>query len=236
MSHATGEQLGPAPAAGTHSSLPGASQRPAGWREKLGLYFICDLGLVGERDPAALVEAALAAGVRAVQLRAKETPDRVAYELAVALRRLTARYDALLIINDRVDLALAAGADGVHLGQDDLPGEAARRLWPTGLLGISVRTPKEARAAEGAGADYLGAGALRATSTKGDARVIGLDGLQAVVRATRLPVVAIGGIRPDDVPALRQAGVAGVAVASALLQAPDIRAGVEVFVNALSAP
>ncbi|HEY8393596.1 MAG TPA: thiamine phosphate synthase, partial [Thermaerobacter sp.] len=142
--------------------------------------------------------------------------------------------DALLIINDRLDLALAAGADGVHLGQDDLPAEAARRLWPSGLLGVSVRTPGEARAAERAGADYLGTGALRSTSTKPDSRVIGLDGLRAVVEATRLPVVAIGGIRPDDVPAVRQAGAVGVAVASAVLQAPDVRGAAEAFLRALA--
>ncbi|HEY8415749.1 MAG TPA: thiamine phosphate synthase [Thermaerobacter sp.] len=213
---------------------PGEGRRPAGWREKLALYLICDLGLAGGRDPVLLVEPALAAGVRAVQLRAKATPDRVAYQLALALRRLTARYDALLIINDRVDLALAAGADGVHLGQDDLPAEAARRLWPAGLLGISVRTPEDARAAEGAGADYLGAGALRSTSTKPDSRVIGWEGLRAVVEATRLPVVAIGGIRPEDVPAVRQAGAAGVAVASAILQAEDVRGAAEAFLTALA--
>ncbi|PZN09874.1 MAG: thiamine phosphate synthase [Bacillota bacterium] len=218
----------------SHAGTPGEGRQPAGWREKLGLYLICDLGLAGGRDPVQLVELALAAGVRAVQLRAKATPDRVAYQVALALRRVTARYGALLIVNDRLDLALAAGADGVHLGQDDLPAEVARRLWPAGLLGVSVRTAERARAAERAGADYLGAGALRSTSTKPDSRVIGLEGLRAVVQATRLPVVAIGGIRPEDVPAVRQIGAAGVAVASAILQAEDVRGAAKAFLTALT--
>lgn len=187
----------------------------------LAVYFIYDLGLTGTGDPAPLLEKVLAAGVRAVQFRAKDVPDRTAYHLARAARQVTARHEALLVVNDRLDLALAVEADGLHVGQDDLPAAAARRLWPTGLLGVSVRTPREARDAEAAGADYVGAGALRSTSTKDGARVIGLEGLKAVVGATRLPVVAIGGIAVDDLPALRRAGLAGVAVASAIARAAD---------------
>lgn len=232
MVNATGQPSGQAPA--VQPVAAGDGRRPEGWQEKLALYLICDLGVVGERDPVQIVETALAAGVRTVQLRAKGTPARRAYELALALRELTARYDALLIINDRLDLALAAGADGVHLGQSDLPAEAVRRLWPSGILGISAGTPEEARRAEEAGADYLGSGALRPTATKPDARVIGLEGLRAVVQATRLPVLAVGGVRADDLPAVRQAGALGVAVVGAILQAPDIREAVLAFRKALA--
>ncbi|ADU52064.1 thiamine-phosphate pyrophosphorylase [Thermaerobacter marianensis DSM 12885] len=214
---------------------PAVGGRPGGGSplpQRLAVYFIYDLGLSGEGDPAPLLRPVLEAGIRAVQLRAKEVPDRVAYRVAVAVRDLTARFGALLIVNDRLDLALAAAADGVHLGQDDLPAEAARRLWPEGLLGVSVRTPVEARAAEAAGADYVGAGALRSTSTKPDSRVIGLEGLAAVVGATRLPVIAIGGITVDDLPALRRLGVAGVAVASAIARAADPRQAAAAFLRA----
>ena len=223
-----GEREMPGRAAG--ASAPGASASRL--VERLAVYFVYDLGLAGQGDPAPLLGPVLEAGVRAVQLRAKAVPDRVAYRVATAARDLTARFGALLVINDRLDLALAAGADGVHLGQDDLPAEAARRLWPDGLLGVSVRTPAEARAAEAAGADYVGAGALRSTSTKPDSRVIGLEGLAAVAGATRLPVVAIGGITAGDVPALRRAGVAGVAVASAIARATDPGQAARAFLRA----
>ena len=209
---------GPTPSPGLGTAAPSPGRRRAG---DLAVYFVYDVGLAGTGDPVPLLEPVLAAGVRAVQFRAKGIPDRLAYGLARAARQVTARFGALLLINDRLDLALAAGADGVHLGQDDLPAAEARRLWPEGLLGVSVRTPAEARAAEAAGADYLGAGALRSTATKDDAQVIGLEGLAAVAAATRLPVVAIGGITVDDLPDLRRAGLAGVAVASAIARAAD---------------
>lgn len=206
-----GGRAGAVPGSETAGSPP--------WRDRLAVYLIYDLGLAGDIDPESFLEPVLAAGVGAVQLRAKDAPDRLVYRLAVELRRITRRHGALLVINDRLDLALAAGADGVHLGQDDLPVQEVRRLWPEGLVGVSARTPEQAQAAEAAGADYLGTGALRSTSTKTDSRVIGLQGVQAVVGATRLPVVAIGGVTPADIPALRRLGVAGVAVASAIMRA-----------------
>ena len=209
---------GSTPSPGLGAAAPSPGRRRAG---DLAVYFVYDVGLAGTGDPVPLLEPVLAAGVRAVQFRAKGIPDRLAYGLARTARQVTARFGALLLINDRLDLALAAGADGVHLGQDDLPAAEARRLWPEGLLGVSVRTAAEARAAEAAGADYLGAGALRSTATKDDAQVIGLEGLAAVAAATRLPVVAIGGITVDDLPDLRRAGLAGVAVASAIARAAD---------------
>ena len=215
---------GTAAAKGAEDPEAADAQAPRAARRRTGdlaVYFVYDVGLVGTGDPAPLVQAVLRAGVRAVQFRAKATPDGVAYRLARALRRLTVGHGALLVINDRLDIALAVGADGVHVGQDDLPAEVVRRLWPDGLLGVSVRTPAEARVAEAAGADYVGAGALRSTATKDDARVIGLEGLERVAAATRLPVVAIGGITVADLPAVRRAGMAGVAVASAIARAAD---------------
>lgn len=218
----------PAPAAGVEPTAAAARRRTA----DLAVYFVYDLGLSGTGDPEPLLEAVLRAGVRAVQFRAKVVPDGLAYRLARAARQVTARHGALLVVNDRLDLALAVGADGVHVGQDDLPAGVVRRLWPHGLLGVSVRTPEEARAAEAAGADYVGAGALRSTATKDDARVIGIEGLRRVAAATRLPVVAIGGITVDDLPVLREAGMAGVAVASAIARAADPSRAAAAFVRA----
>lgn len=180
-------------------------------------------------DPAAtagLVEAAnrvVAAGVPALQLRWKGATARQLLAIAEAFRPTTSAARTLLILNDRLDVALAAGADGVHLGDDDIPLHVARRLAPTPfLIGRSVDTPEEAVAAERAGADYLGAGPVFATGSKLDTGpVLGLDGFARVCRAVSVPVVGIGGVAAANAADVFRAGAAGVAVLGAVMFAGD---------------
>ena len=168
-----------------------------------------------------VVAEVVAAGAGAIQLRDKEAPPRALLGLARRLRAITARHGALLIVNDRLDIALAAGADGVHLGPDDVPVAAARRVVPDGfLLGHSTDDPAIARRAEADGADYLGCGTVFPTTSKADAgAVIGAGGLAAVARAVRIPALAIGGVTAGRVPLLDGSGAGGVAVISAVMAA-----------------
>lgn len=176
-----------------------------------GVYFITDSKFGKHED---LAKKALELGVRLIQLREKKMKDRELLKVAKKLRELTESYDALLIINDRIDLALACEADGVHLGQEDLPLEVARELFD-GIIGVSVHSVEEAREAKKA--DYLGAGPVFATTTKEDAKApIGVDGLKKIILATNLPVFAIGGIKLENVKIVLDCKVAGVAVVSAI--------------------
>ena len=180
--------------------------------------------------------AALAGGVTTVQLRAKGWNDRQLLAAALALRARCDAAGALLLVNDRVDIALAAGADGVHLGVDDLPVAVARRLLgPDAIIGYSPATDADRLDAERDGADYLGVGPVYLTSNKPDAgAAIGLDGLARVVRATTLPVVGIGGITLERAADVLLSGAAGVAVVGAIWNAPDPRAAAERLVHALA--
>ena len=176
----------------------------------------------GMRSPLELARAGLAAGVGIFQLRSKGRPDRETLELARELRLLATEKEALFIINDRADLALASGADGVHLGRQDLPLETVRRLVGDLIIGVSVSHPDEALAAEQGGANYLGVGPVFATPTKADARpVIGLEGLTRVRQVSGLPLVAIGGITAAAVPQAVRSGADGIAVISAVAGADD---------------
>lgn len=176
-----------------------------------GVYFITD-SKFGKHEE--LAKKALELGVRIVQLREKKMKDRELLDVAKKIRELTESYEALLIVNDRVDLALACGADGVHLGQEDLPLEIARELFD-GIIGISVHSVEEAKKAKKA--DYLGAGPVFATTTKEDAKApIGVERLKEIVSATNLPVFAIGGIHYENVKSVLDCKVAGVAVVSAI--------------------
>lgn len=181
---------------------------------------VTDDALVAGRDLAALVSAAAAGGVTSVQVRLKRATAR---ELVALTRLLVETRTLPVFVNDRPDVALAAGAAGVHLGDDDLPAAMARRIAPPGfLIGASVGTPAEAM--RGEGADYWGVGPYRQTVTKANAgAAIGAVGLALVCRrAGAPPCVAIGGVQPDDLPTIRAAGAAGVAVASGLLAADDM--------------
>jgi thiamine-phosphate pyrophosphorylase len=188
---------------------------------------ITDRQLAAPRDLLHVVRLCLEAGAPAVQLRDKTATARELYEQAVRLRALTTEYGALLFINDRLDIALASGADGVHLGPVDIPLEAARRATPDHfLIGISTDDPGTARRAEAAGADYIGCGAVFRTSTKtevGDEK-IGPEGLAAVANAVSIPVVGIGGINVENAPDLSATGATGIAVVGALMTAADPQA------------
>lgn len=170
------------------------------------------------------LDAALAAGVTMVQFREKSgLSDREAYQLGLAVRQLCRTYRTPLVINDRLDLAMALEADGLHLGQTDLPLDIARRYWGPGkIYGLSVGHPGEVRLAEAAGADYLGAGAVVATPTKPESPAVGTSGLADIVKESLRPVMAIGGIKPDNIDEFLAVGISGVAVISALWAAPDM--------------
>lgn len=176
-----------------------------------GVYFITDPKFGSHED---LAKKALELGVRIIQFRDKKMEDRERYLVARKLRELTDCYDALLIINDRPDLAIAVDADGVHLGQGDLPLEVARDIFD-GIIGISVHNVEEARKARNA--DYVGAGPVFKTTTKEDAKEpIGVSGLREIVKELTIPVFAIGGINVDNVVEVLNCGVSGVAVISAI--------------------
>lgn len=198
----------------------------------LGLYLCTDRALLNGRSLARAVEEAIAGGVTIVQLREKELSSREFYETAKEILAITKRRGVPLIINDRLDIALAAGANGVHLGQDDLPVCAARTLAGRDfIIGVSAHNRAEAVRAEQEGADYIGAGAVFATGTKADASVIGPEGLAEAVRAVRIPVVGIGGINSANIIRVRETGAAGAAVISAILRSNDIRSAAAGLVN-----
>jgi thiamine-phosphate diphosphorylase len=185
---------------------------------------VTDDRLVAGRDLVALCRAAARGGVTCLQLRLKHRPPR---ELAELVRQVIAGVDLPVLVNDRVDVALAAGAAGVHLGPDDAPVARVRAIAPAAfVVGASVGTEAEARGGVAAGADYWGVGPWRSTATKADAGdALGPAGFAAVARlAPGLPCVAIGGVRPEDVAAVLAAGGAGVAAVSGLFGETDLEA------------
>lgn len=199
------------------------------------VYVITDRRVAGERDLLAVMQAAIEGGATVVQLRDKHATTRKLLEFGGALQRLTRSAGIPLIINDRVDVALALDADGVHLGDDDMPPELARRLLgPDRLLGVSADSVEGAQRAEQAGADYLGVGDIFGTSTKPDAgEPIGLEKLAVIAKSVKIPVVGIGGVTLTNAPAVIRAGAAGVAVISAVLGAADPAAAARALRSAL---
>lgn len=179
-----------------------------------------------DREPDRLlptVEAALRGGVTCVQLREKEAATGAFVEIALAMKRLTAQFNVPLIINDRIDVAQACEAEGVHLGQSDMPLTLARKiLGPAKIIGISASNVVATVTAEKNGADYIGAGAVFATPTKTDTgKPLGLAGLWEITRAVKIPVVAVGGMKAHNAAAMRAHGAAGIAVVSAIMAAAD---------------
>lgn len=193
-----------------------------------GVYVLLDSQAARGRDLGTVLVQAAEAGARLFQYRDKHASMREAYAMACSLRDLAHAHRALLLINDRCDLALAADADGVHLGQHDLPVETARRLLgPDRLIGLSTHGASEVTEGDSSGADYLGFGPIFPTGTKAAHEpVVGVQGLKAIRPLTRLPVFAIGGVTCDHVAALRRAGADGVAVASTIVTAADVHAAV----------
>jgi thiamine-phosphate pyrophosphorylase len=189
------------------------------------LCLIADSAAIGPRDISDVIEQAVAGGVTLVQLRAKSWSGREFVETGKVVFRLLKKRKIPLIINDRLDVALACGARGVHIGQEDLPLLDVRRIvGAKRIIGVSVSTEQEARDAEKNGASYVGAGPVFATLSK-DTRIpaLGPEGLLEIRRAVKIPVLAVGGINPQNAAAVMETGVAGVAVISAVLGRSDVR-------------
>lgn len=191
------------------------------------IYLVTDDGCLQGRALIDCVREALEGGVTLVQYRAKTASSAEMYAEALQLKALCDSFNVPLIINDRLDIAMAVGAAGVHLGQDDLPCAAARKLLGEDyIIGVSAHNPAEAKAALQSGADYLGCGAVFGTATKADVQKLGTDGLAAICKAKGLPVVGIGGVTADNYREVRAAGADGAAIVSGILAQPDIRATV----------
>lgn len=192
------------------------------------IYLVTDDGCLQGRALIDCVREALEGGVTLVQYRAKTASSAEMYAEALQLKALCDSFNVPLIINDRLDIAMAVGAAGVHLGQDDLPCAAARKLLGEDyIIGVSAHNPAEAKTALQSGADYLGCGAVFGTATKADVKKLGTDGLAAICREKGLPVVGIGGVTADNYREVRAAGADGAAIVSGILAQPDIRATVE---------
>jgi len=188
------------------------------------IYLVTDDGCLQGRALIDCVREALEGGVTLVQYRAKTASSAEMYNEALQLKALCDSFNVPLIINDRLDIAMAVGAAGVHLGQDDLPCAAARKLLGEDyIIGVSAHNPAEAKAALQSGADYLGCGAVFGTATKADVQKLGTDGLAAICKAKGLPVVGIGGVTADNYREVRAAGADGAAIVSGILAQPDIR-------------
>lgn len=191
------------------------------------IYLVTDDGCLQGRALLDCVREALEGGVTLVQYRAKTASSAEMYAEALQLKALCDSFNVPLIINDRLDIAMAVGAAGVHLGQDDLPCAAARKLLGEDyIIGVSAHNPAEAKAALQSGADYLGCGAVFGTATKADVQKLGTDGLAAICKVKGLPVVGIGGVTADNYREVRAAGADGAAIVSGILAQPDIRATV----------
>jgi thiamine-phosphate pyrophosphorylase len=187
-------------------------------------------------EPVALARILLDSGARILQLRLKDYPSRDLLTIATAIAVLCHERGALFIVNDRADIAKLAGADGVHVGQDDLPLAAARMIVGDSMIvGVSTHSVEQARAAEAGGADYIGFGAIYSGGLKNVANAQGLERLRAVRAAVKLPIVAIGGITEATVPAVLEAGADAVAVITDIVRAPDLTAKVRALL-ALAPP
>jgi len=204
---------------------------PSNWRT----YLVTQASLSGDRTTPELVRAAIDGGIDAVQLREKDTSARLRHDLGRELREMTAEAGVDLLVNDRLDIAQAIDADGVHVGQSDLPVDVARDLLgPDATVGCSTSTVADARAAEAAGADYLGVGAVYGTDSKdvddGNDGV-GPERIAAIADAVSIPIVGIGGITADNAGAVVEAGAAGVAVISEITAAPQPRVATEALAD-----
>ena len=190
--------------------------------EQADLYPVITPEFCRGRDPVDILRAVLDGGVRMVQLRLKHQDDREYYNLAESFRKITDGHGALLIIDDRTDIALATGADGVHLGQSDLPVAAARRIAPQLIIGASTHSPDEARQAQDSGASYVNIGPIYPTATKGSVRSIGEDAIGAIAPLLRIPFTVMGGIKEHHIPRLLKLGVRRIAMVTAITEAEDV--------------
>jgi thiamine-phosphate pyrophosphorylase len=194
---------------------------------RLPSHFYAMVDPSGGHEPVALAETLLDAGARIMQVRLKDSGGRDFLAAARAIAEMCRKRGATLIVNDRIDIAILAGAHGVHLGQEDLPLEAARRIAGPGMMiGISTHNVEQARAAENGGADYIGFGPMYPGGLRNNAAGLGLDKLRAIRAAVKIPIVAIGGITEARIPETLAAGADAVAIITDVLNAPDIAAKV----------
>lgn len=192
-------------------------------RQHLRFYAVTDRAWVDKQTLPQQIEAALAGGVTMLQLREKKLSNSEFVQEALKTQLLCQQYSVPLIINDNIEVALETNADGLHIGQDDCPVAVARAaLGADKILGVSTQTVEQAITAEEAGADYLGVGAIFATSTKNDADSVTIPTLTQICKAVNIPVVAIGGINVENVPQLQNIGICGVALVSAIFANEDI--------------
>ncbi|MDK2745191.1 MAG: thiamine phosphate synthase [Nitrospira sp. BO4] len=213
-------------------------RKSSGARSLSGLYVILDPSISPHRPLVDVLKVSAAAGAKLFQYRNKTDSMKAAYAEASVLRNVARELGVLFIVNDRCDLALSVDADGVHLGQGDLPLSLARAVMgPDKLIGISTHNPEQVSAAIAGGPDYLGFGPIFKPSSKADHDpVVGIKGLKGIRLLTALPIFAIGGITLQDVEEVIRAGADGVAVISAILKAPNIQHAVNDFVLRIPAP
>lgn len=192
------------------------------------LYLVTDRDGLRGRDLIKCIEDSILGGVTLVQLREKNVTSREFYEIAIKVKEVTSKYNVPLIINDRLDIALAIDADGLHIGQKDLPASVARKiLGKDKILGVSAATLQEALKAEKDGADYLGVGAVFSTSTKKDTRDVSYETLSNITASVNIPVVAIGGINESNVTKLKGSNIDGIAVVSCILGKENVKVAAE---------
>ena len=196
------------------------------------LYVCTDRDIITTDTLEEAVELAIKGGATIIQLREKDCTSREFYELALSIKDITDAYEVPLIINDRLDIALAVHADGVHLGQSDIPVQVARNVMgPNCIVGATANTLEKAKEAWQSGADYLGVGDVFGSATKNDTKPVELKELKKICDTVKIPVVAIGGISKKNIHLLKDTGVAGVAVISAVLGQTDITAAAEELIS-----
>lgn len=200
--------------------------------KELKLYLVTDSDILEGRDFYNCIEEALKGGVTILQLREKDASGKEFLERAIKLRELTKKYNVKFIINDRVDIAMLCNADGVHVGQSDIPANKVRELiGEDKIVGVSARTVEEAIKAKENGADYLGVGAMFTTTTKLDAKAVSIEELKEIKKAVDLPIVTIGGLSLNNIDKLKECDIDGYAVVSAILGASDIRVECEKWIK-----
>jgi thiamine-phosphate pyrophosphorylase len=204
--------------------------------DEADLYVVITEEFCAGRNPIEVLEAVLAAGVRLVQCREKNLSDHHYYERALAFKARTSEAGALLIVDDRVDIAIAVGADGIHLGQDDMPIAAARRIAPELILGASSHSLLEALAAQDAGASYVNIGPIFDTQTKAvSSGTVGPDLIDTIRPQLHIPFTTMGGIKPHNIGQVLSRGARHVAVVTAVTAAPDVKEAAQTLRNAILA-
>ena len=196
------------------------------------IYLVTDEKACNRKDLYKCIEESIKGGVKIVQLREKNISTKDFYEKALKVKEICKNYGILFIINDRLDIAQAVKADGVHLGQSDIPIEKAREILKDKfLIGVTARNVEEAKKAELLGADYIGSGAIFGTSTKDNAKKLEMEELKKIVASVKIPVFAIGGINVDNVGSLKNIGLQGICSVSGILSEKDCKKAVELMLK-----